>query len=120
MGRFLSPGYNSSQGGFYYVGNNPRVYPAQEAALQRQYAGVTAQTQAMISGERQQREESQAWNNSINNANITSIGKWDVGTVAGVAGMAGDYTGMYNGSFRLTNGKYNGSQPLMAQAWQID
>ncbi|WP_293050945.1 hypothetical protein [Paludibacter sp.] len=41
-------GDNSSQGGFYYVGNNPRVYPGQEAALQRQYAGVAAQTQAMI------------------------------------------------------------------------
>jgi hypothetical protein len=49
-------GYNSSQGGFYYMGNNPRVYPAMEAALQRQYAGVTAQTQAMIAGERQQRQ----------------------------------------------------------------
>jgi hypothetical protein len=50
-------GYNSSQGGFYYMGNNPRVYPAMEAALQKQYAGVTAQTQAMIAGERQQRQE---------------------------------------------------------------
>ena len=103
-------GYNFSQSGFYYVGNNPRVYPAMEAQLQKQYAGVTAQTQAMIAGERQQREVSQAWNNLINNTNMTNIGIWDIGTIAGATGMAGDYAGMQNGSFRLTNGKYNGSQ----------
>ncbi|MTK53336.1 RHS repeat-associated core domain-containing protein [Paludibacter sp.] len=54
-------GYNSSQGGFYYVGNNPRVYPGQEAALQRQYAGVAAQTQQMITGEREQQAVSEVW-----------------------------------------------------------
>jgi hypothetical protein len=58
-------GYNSSQGIFYNVGNNPRVYPGQEAALQRQFAAVSAQTQAMIAGERQQQAISEAWYYSI-------------------------------------------------------
>jgi RHS repeat-associated protein len=58
-------GYNSSQGVFYNVGNNPRVYPGQEAALQRQFAAVSAQTQAMIAGERQQQAISEAWYYSI-------------------------------------------------------
>jgi RHS repeat-associated protein len=100
--------YNSYKGFGYKAGNNPYVYPGQEAALQRQFAAVSAQTQAMIAGERQQRGAEMAWNNLIDNG--TNVGKWDIGTLAGVTGMAGDYAGMQNGSFRLTNGQYNGSQ----------
>ncbi|MTK53334.1 hypothetical protein [Paludibacter sp.] len=66
-------GYNSSQGGFYYVGNNPRVYPGQEAALQRQYAGVAAQTQAMIAREREQRGTDIAWQSWLQVTNVANV-----------------------------------------------
>jgi hypothetical protein len=67
-------GYNSAKGSFYYIGNNARVYPGQEAALQKQYAALSAQTQAMVAAERQQRGSEMAWQDLMWMTNLANVG----------------------------------------------
>jgi RHS repeat-associated protein len=72
---YFSVGYNSSKGFLYKVGNNSVVYPAMEAALQKQYAALSAQTQAMVAGERQQRSANMAWQDLMWMTNLGNVGK---------------------------------------------
>jgi len=96
-------GYNSSQGGFYYMGNNPRVYPAMEAQLQKQYAGVTAQTQAMIAGERQQRGADMAWQNWVQMANMANVGSnYEAGEGTSVDDQFRSYMNKFDRAVNMT------------------
>ena len=109
-------GYNSSQGGFYYMSNNPRVYPAMEATLQKQYAAVITQTQQMVQAEANGRN----WGQSIDlvmkyaidpasNILTTSAGlKYTSRPLSGLAYFRTASGAYYTASDLLpqTNGKY--------------